>query len=351
LKTISIFGSTGHVGKKAFEASLDSGFKIVSLTGNKNQAELMRQASIASPKYVCVSDEESYKLIKEELSSRQINVLPGSEIDNLASLEVDICFMSISGISAVGPALSCLGHAKRLAIASKEAILMVGPSLQLRAPHLGTEIIPVDSEHNSIWQALIGEDMNEVERIIITASGGPFVDLEEGDLANVTLKDALRHPRWTMGREISIDSATLMNKAKEIIEAAYLFGIDAERITPLIHPDSIVHGIVEFKDGFSKAMLSHSDMMYSISNALNYPKRRRISARKLDLMHTASINFREPKQWQRRNMDIAYRVLQEGMVADFVNANDRAVSLFIDGSIKFNEIYWFIINELEEKKK
>lgn len=248
MKKISIFGSTGSIGQKALKIAQKSNFEVVSISGNRNHKKLIEQAEYYHPKYVCVSDYEAFEIVKDALIGKDTEVLPESEMNNISKLETDCFVMAISGIAGLEPTFSALGHTKRLAIATKEVIISAGDLLINFAKNYNTEIIPIDSEHSAIFQCIQGEK-NVVKEIILTASGGPFVDFEEDDLRKVTLSDALKHPNWTMGNKITIDSATLINKALEIIEASYLFNFPIENITPLIHPSSIIHGMVRFCDG------------------------------------------------------------------------------------------------------
>ena len=347
IQTISIWGSTGTIGSKACKIAKQSGFKIISLVGNKNYQKLIEQAKLYEPQYIGVYDPKAFEIVKESLNSSQTEVLPGSEFENLAKIETDCCIMAISGSSAIKPTFDCLGHAKRLAIASKEAIICGGKLLINSAKQLGTEIIPVDSEHSSIFQCLIGESKKDISEIILTASGGPFIDFEEKDLEKVTIEDALKHPNWNMGKKITIDSATLINKALELIEAAYLFDADVDKVRPLIHPESIIHGLVKFNDNSLKAALAFPDMTFPISYAINYPNRKTCEIPELIFENIGNLSFRKPKSWQERNMKLAYQAFKENKVIAFNTANEIAVSKFLNGELKFKDIYGFVSEVLE----
>ncbi|MBR1480264.1 MAG: 1-deoxy-D-xylulose-5-phosphate reductoisomerase, partial [Alphaproteobacteria bacterium] len=347
-KSVSIWGSTGTIGVKALDIALKSGFDIVSISGNTNYAKLIEQARICRPRYVCVSDERAFRIVKDALSAQAIDVCPQSETENIAKLDIDCCVMAIAGSAGLPPSFSCLGHAKRLAIATKEVIISGGTFFMSLAAKKGTEIIPIDSEHNAIFQCLVGEDRCSVSELILTASGGAFLDLEENELVHVSVEDAMKHPNWNMGRKITVDSATLINKALEIIEASYLFGVDIERIRPLIHPNSIIHGLVRFADNSFKAVLSYPDMSLPISYALNYPERVPVALPSLDFAEIATLRVQKPKEWQKRNIDLAYRAFQEQKVIALSLADEIAVAKFLDGSLKFSEIYGFISTILEK---
>ena len=347
MKTISIFGSTGCIGKKALELASLNNFEVIAITGNNNHNELICQAKLHNPKYVCVSNNESYKVVKDALSQSEVKVLSGSGLSDLSKIDVDINVMAISGNAGIIPTFSCLGHAKRLAIATKEAIVSGGSFLIGEAKAKGTEILPIDSEHNAIFQCINFENPKDINKLILTASGGPFLDLDEKDLENITLKDALRHPNWIMGKNITVDSATLINKAIEIIEAAYLFEMPIEKIEALIHPESIIHGMVFFNDGTFKAALASPDMMLPISYALNYPNRKPCFMKGIDFANIGELSFKKPKPWQKRNIDLAYQAFNEKKVIAFNVANEMAVKEFLDGKVKFKDIYEIVAGAIK----
>lgn len=351
MKTVAIWGSTGVIGKKAFKIAMNSGYRIVAIIGNKNHKLLMEQAKLAKPEYVGVADKNAYKMVQDILPANEIEVLTATEFANLAQLDVTCSVMAIAGHASLIPTFSCVGHAQRLAIASKEAIISGGKLLQQFAKEMGTEIIPIDSEHNSILQCLIGENKTSIKELILTASGGAFADLEEKELQNVTLQDALQHPNWTMGIKNTIDSATLFNKALELIEASYLFDCDITKIKAIIHPDSIIHAIVKFIDNSYKFLMSFPDMELPISYALNYPKRTECDLPELNLEQIGTLDFKKPKEWQKRNIDLAYQAVKEKKVIAFNIANEIAVSQFIKGKLQFTEIYKYVLNTLEHAQE
>lgn len=351
MKTISIWGSTGVIGSKALAIATNSGFEVVSIVGNSNHGKLIEQGLRLKPRYIGVADVTSFKIVKEALNSTETEILPESEFENLAQLNVDCCVMAISGKAGLRPTFSCLGHAKRLAIATKEAIIAGGKLLQTLASQLGTNIIPIDSEHNSIFQCLQGEDPKTIRKLVLTASGGPFLNLDESELMSVTVEDALKHPNWNMGKKNTIDSATMINKALEIIEAAYLFDIDISKIESIIHPNSIIHGMVEFSDNSIKVLMATPEMNLPISYAINYPRRVDCELPSLNLGAIGSLRFERPKNWQLRNINLAYQAFNENKVIAFNTANEEAVSLFLNHKINFCEIYKFIQNTLETAQK
>ncbi|MDR1390940.1 MAG: 1-deoxy-D-xylulose-5-phosphate reductoisomerase [Holosporales bacterium] len=350
MKKINIFGSTGSVGSKAIEIAHQNGFEILGITGNVNHKKLIEQARKYTPKYVCVFNKDSFEIVRDALNDTGIKVLPESEIGEIAKLKVDCCVMAISGNSGLLPTFLSVENAKRLAIATKEVIISGGNVLIELAKLRNTEIIPIDSEHNAIFQCLIGEDRNSISELLLTASGGPFVNFEEEALKEVTLKDVLKHPNWIMGKKITVDSATLLNKALEIIEAAYLFKLPIDKIGSLIHTNSIIHGMARFADGSLKAAISTPDMKLPISYAINYPHRKGCNLKNLLFEELEGLMFKKKKDWQIRNMDLAYTAFRESKVISFNVANEIAVSDFISGKIKFNEIYKVVREILENSE-
>ncbi len=351
MKNISVFGSTGSIGEKALRVAKASGFVITAISGNRNYKKLIEQAKYYHPEYVCVTDNKAFKIVNEVLLEENIKVIPKEEINNIAKLKTDCCVMAISGIAGLDPTFSTLGNTKRLAIATKEVIISAGNLLTDLARKTKTEIIPVDSEHSAIFQCIHGEKKEFIKEIILTASGGPFVDFEEKDLKQVTLSDALKHPNWKMGKKITIDSATLINKALEIIEASYLFNFPINNIRSIIHTSSIIHGLVKFNDGSYRASLSFPDMILPISYALNYPHRIDCELPDLGFCKLKTLNFRELKTWQKRNINLAYYAFKEKKVIALNTANEYAISEFLKGKISFCDIYKIIYNTLEKSSR
>ena len=346
MKTIAIWGSTGIIGTTALKIAMDSGYRIVAIIGNKNHKLLIEQAKLAKPEYVGVADRQSYEIVKDTLSIGKIEVLTATEFENLAKLDMTCSVMAIAGHASLQPTFASIGHTQRLAIASKEAIISGGKLLQTVAKEKGTEIIPIDSEHNSILQCLLGENKTSIKELILTASGGAFADFDENEFKNVTLQDALKHPNWQMGIKNTIDSATLFNKALELIEASYLFDINITKIKAIIHPNSIIHAMVKFMDNSYKSLMSFPDMKLPISYALNYPNRCECNLPELDFEQIYNLSFKKPKAWQRRNINLAYYAVQEKKVIAFNIANEVAVSKFITGKLQFAEIYKYVIEIL-----
>lgn len=348
MKKISIFGSTGSIGRKALKVAKASNFEIVAIVGNHNYKKLIEQVNYCHPEYVGVVDNGAFKIVKEALIGKNIKVIPKEGINDIAKLKTDCFVMAIAGIAGLEPTFSALENTKRLAIATKEVIISAGNLLIDFAKRYNTEIIPIDSEHSAIFQCIQGEEFEFVKEIILTASGGPFVDFEEKDLKDVTVSDALKHPNWKMGNKITIDSATLINKALEIIEASYLFNFPIENIKPLIHTSSIIHGIIKFNDGSYKTAMSFPDMLLPISYALNYPNRVNCDLPSLDFCAMKALDFKRLKSWQKRNIDLAYHAFKEKKVIALNIANEHAVSKFLKREISFCDIYELIYSTLEK---
>jgi 1-deoxy-D-xylulose-5-phosphate reductoisomerase len=349
-KRISIFGSTGVVGQKGLSvlAQNQGSFELICLSGHSNHSLLIEQALRYKPRYVLVSSDKSYKIVKDALKDG-IEVLSGEDWERALAEKTDVILMAISGIAAIKPTFSCLGKTKTLAMANKETIVCAGKLFTSLAEQTETKIIPVDSEHSGIFQCLLGEDIAFVEEILITASGGPFRNKTSIDeLRNVSAEEALNHPNWTMGPKITIDSATMINKAFEIIEASILFNISTEKIKTTVHPQSIVHSIVCFIDGSWKANLGFPDMITSVSYALNFPTRKKVAAQSINFERIQALEFREPNSWQRDSINLAYTAFYERKMIAFTVANEKAVSLFLRNQIKFTDIFTIITESLEK---
>jgi 1-deoxy-D-xylulose-5-phosphate reductoisomerase len=323
-------------------------FEIECLVAKSNYVELARQAVIAHPKYVSV-DSEFVKITKELLNGKSIEVLPNEEVTDLAQLDVDIVGMAISGTAGLAPSFACLGHAGTLAIATKEAVICGGRLFIDQAHAKNTRIIPVDSEHNAIYQCLQNRNMEHVDKIILTCSGGPFINRSKGELDDITISDALKHPKWEMGAKITIDSATLLNKSLEIIEASFLFGIDIEKVEAIIHKESIIHGMVKFKDSSIISLMSVPDMRIPINYAflINMYEH---GGSELDPC-LSTLSFQRFNDWQKENVELAYEVYNEEKCIAFTIADEIAVQRFLGNKIKFKDIPTFIRKILESSER
>ncbi|SHH73528.1 1-deoxy-D-xylulose 5-phosphate reductoisomerase [Caloranaerobacter azorensis DSM 13643] len=343
MKNISILGSTGSIGTQTLEVinELDN-FKIVGLSANKNIDLLEKQALKYKPKIVAVYDESRARILRERLNIYNIKVVSGMDglIEVATEKEADIVLTSVVGMIGLLPTLEAIKSGKIIALANKETLVTAGEIVMRKAKENNVDIIPVDSEHSAIFQSLKSGKKEEVAKIILTASGGPFRGKKLKDLEKVSVSDALKHPNWSMGRKISIDSATLMNKGLEVIEAKWLFDVDIENIEVIIHPQSIIHSMVEFIDGSVIAQLGVPDMKVPIQYALTYPKRKYSNIKKLRLTDIKELTFEEPDLNTFPCLKLAFEALKQGgtMPSVLNAANEVAVKLFLDKKIKFLDI-------------
>jgi len=341
VKRIAILGSTGSIGTQALEV-IDQHptiFKVEVLTA-MNQADLLiSQAIQYKPSHVVIGDESKYELVKNALSGLNINVLAGAKsLEEVVTLNsVDIVLTALVGYAGLLPTVKAIQAGKPIALANKETLVVAGGLIMPLAKKMGVPILPVDSEHSAIYQCLMGESHNPIEKIILTASGGPFRGFTKDQLANVTRAQALKHPNWTMGAKITIDSASLMNKGLEVIEAAWLFDVEASQIEVVVHPQSIVHSLVQFEDGSMKAQLGLPDMKLPIQFALGYPNRIKSDFPRFDFRHYPSLTFEQADVDTFRNLGFAFKALdQGGNMACILNAaNEIAVGAFLKEEIGF----------------
>ena len=341
VKRIAILGSTGSIGTQALEV-IDQHpaiFKVEVLTA-MNQADLLiSQAIQYKPSHVVIGDESKYELVKNALSGLNIVVHAGAKsLEEVVTLNsVDIVLTALVGYAGLLPTVKAIQAGKPIALANKETLVVAGGLIMPLAKKMGVPILPVDSEHSAIFQCLMGESHNPIEKIILTASGGPFRGFTKDQLANVTRAQALKHPNWTMGAKITIDSASLMNKGLEVIEAAWLFDVEASQIEVVVHPQSIVHSLVQFEDGSMKAQLGLPDMKLPIQFALGYPNRIKSDFPRFDFRHYPSLTFEQADVDTFRNLGFAFKALdQGGNMACILNAaNEIAVGAFLKEEIGF----------------
>ncbi len=342
-KKVIILGSTGSVGTQTVDAVLSENDKVIGIAGNSNTMALEKQIRELSPMFCAVSDPETAKKLKIAVADTNTVILSGYDAlcEAVGEYECDIVFNSISGKNGLLPTLSALRSGKTLALANKESMVCAGQLVNETAKKYGGKIIPVDSEHCAVFQCLQNGKADEVKRILLTASGGPFFGYSHEQLEKVTLEDALKHPTWNMGKKITIDSATLANKGLEIIEAVYLFGVNAEKIEVLIHRESIIHSMVEYKDNGVIAQLGVPDMHYPAKFALTYPDRTDGLVGQLDLTKLCTLSFYKPDVRAFPHLSLARKAASEGgvMPCAFNAANEAAVDLFLKRKISFNEIY------------
>ena len=340
-KRIAIFGSTGSIGTQALsviEAYPDL-FSAEVLTAHNNDELLVQQALTYKPNIVVIGDEKKYTKVKEALASTEIKVFAGEKaLDEVASMDCyDLMLAAIVGYAGLRPTLNAIGNGKAIALANKETLVVAGDIMMKKAVENRAPIIPVDSEHSAIFQCLVGETRNRIEKIILTASGGPFLGRKPNYLVNVKREHALQHPNWTMGAKITIDSATLMNKGLEMIEAKWLFNLKPEQIQVVIHPQSIIHSMVQFEDGSIKAQMGLPDMRGPIQYALAFPKRIKNDFPRYDFRKDPALNFEEPDVKTFRNLSLATEALNKaGNMPCILNAaNEIAVWAFLRNRIGF----------------
>ena len=341
VKRIAILGSTGSIGTQALEVidQHPSIFKVEVLTA-MNQADLLiSQAIQYKPSHVVIGDESKYEWVKNALSGLNINVHAGAKsLEEVVTLNsVDIVLTALVGYAGLLPTVKAIQAGKPIALANKETLVVAGGLIMPLAKKMGVPILPVDSEHSAIFQCLMGESHNPIEKIILTASGGPFRGFTKNQLSNVTRAQALKHPNWTMGAKITIDSASLMNKGLEVIEAAWLFDVEASQIEVIVHPQSIVHSLVQFEDGSIKAQLGLPDMKLPIQFALGYPNRIKSDFPRFDFRDYRSLTFEQADVDTFRNLGFAFKALdQGGNMACILNAaNEIAVGAFLKEEIGF----------------
>lgn len=341
-KNISILGSTGSIGVQTLDVARNLGIKVSGLAANSNIDLLEVQAREFRPRAVAVGNDKLAAVLSQKLNGLGIEVLYGTQgMKEIASLdEADTVVTSIVGIAGLIPTMEAIRHHKNIALANKETLVTAGSLVTEEAARNGVKIFPVDSEHSAIFQCLAGNRMEDVLRLILTASGGPFRGRKPSEMKTIKVEDALKHPNWKMGSKITIDSATLMNKGLEVIEARWLFGIELNRISVLVHPQSIIHSMVEYMDGTVIAQLGSPDMRIPIQLALTYPERVCNQFPKLNLLKQKALTFEEPDYEAFPCLKLAFEALKAGgtMPAVMNGANEVAVSLFLKGKIGFSDI-------------
>lgn len=352
VKKICILGSTGSIGTQTLEVVQNlPDIKVIGLSAHRNIDLLEKQIYQFKPEKVAVMDEQEALRLRTRIQGLDVKVLAGMEgVLEIAQMEeAEIVVTAVVGMIGLRPTLAAIGAKKDIALANKETLVTAGDIVMEAAKKNGVSIYPVDSEHSAIFQCLQGNQMNDVQQIILTASGGPFRGKSAEDLKMVTKEQALCHPNWNMGAKITIDSATMMNKGLEVIEAKWLFNIDLEHIKVLIHPQSIIHSMVEFVDGSVIAQLGEPDMKVPIQYALTYPKRFLNPYPKLDFMQRNTLTFEEPDLKTFRCLFLAYEALQAGGTMPTVlnAANEAVVARFLKGKLSFTEIPKWIEEAME----
>ncbi|TZF84955.1 1-deoxy-D-xylulose-5-phosphate reductoisomerase [Pedobacter sp. BS3] len=343
-KHITILGSTGSVGTQALDVVRQhpERFSVSVLTAFNNADTLIRQALEFSPGMVVIGDERKYSEVKAALSATATHVLAGEDAlcEAAAYAASDIVLTALVGSAGLKPTIAAIRAGKDIALANKETLVVAGDLVTTLAKQYGSRLLPVDSEHSAIFQCLVGEDNNPVEKIYLTASGGPFRGKDPGYLAHVTCADALKHPNWVMGSKITIDSASLMNKGLEVIEAKWLFNLDISQIDVIVHPQSVIHSIVQFTDGSMKAQMGVPDMKLPIQYALAYPDRVENNFKRFNFLDYPSLTFEKPDIATFRNLALAFDALKVGgnMPCVVNAANEIAVAEFLNNRIGFLEM-------------
>ena len=353
---ISILGSTGSIGRNCLEVISRSKNKwqVVGLSAGRNRELFRKQVVEFRPEILSLEREEDAAEFRREYPESSVKIFHGQKgAEAVARYEKsDIVVSAITGINGLRPTLGAIKAGKRVALANKESLVVAGPLLMETAKRTGAQIVPVDSEHSGVFQCLAKEEQNHVKKVILTASGGPFFRLSAEEMKNKTLDEALNHPRWKMGKKVTIDSATLMNKGLELIEARWLFSLEPEQLDMLIHPQSIVHSLVEMRDGSVLAQLSPTDMKIPIQYALTYPDREEALLPSLDLSQVRALEFYKIDDEKFPLVKLAREALEEGGSTPVVlnTANEVAVEAFIEGKIPFSGIAEIVAETVENHK-
>lgn len=343
-RKLAILGSTGSVGTQTLEVVelYPDHFSITVLTAGKNADLLIQQALKFKPSAIVVSDKSAYEKVKDALEGKGIEVNFGEEalIDVVQRDDIDIVLTAVVGAVGLKPTVAAIEAGKDIALANKETLVVAGELITNLIEKNNVKLLPVDSEHSAIFQCLAGEEENPIEKIILTASGGPFRGMSRNDLVSVTKVEALKHPNWSMGAKITIDSASLMNKGLEVIEAKWLFGLEADQVDVIIHRQSIVHSLVQFEDGSLKAQMGLPDMKLPIQYALTYPKRFKNDFPRFNFLDYPTLTFEQPDMEVFKNLKLAYQALEAGGNAPCVlnGANEIVVEAFLNDQVGFLEM-------------
>jgi 1-deoxy-D-xylulose-5-phosphate reductoisomerase len=353
-KGVAILGSTGSIGTQALEViqSHPDHFRVEVLSAQKNADLIIQQALAFQPNAVVVTDDTAFLQVQSALRNENIKVFKGAEsLEQVVEWEsIDVVLTALVGFAGLKPTLRAIEAGKNIALANKETLVVAGELVTAAAKQKGVNLYPVDSEHSAIFQCLAGEWHNPIEKIILTASGGPFRGKKQADLQDITKVQALKHPNWTMGAKITIDSATLMNKGLEVIEAKWLFQLKPEQIEVVVHPQSIIHSLVQFEDGSIKAQLGLPDMKLPIQYALGYPQRLPSDFPRFDFSLFPQLTFEKPDPSTFVCLNLAFEAMKKGGSAPCTlnGANEMAVSLFLQDKIKFLHIGELVQRTLEE---
>ncbi len=353
MKNVYILGSTGSIGVNTLNVirNFPDRFHVSALTVNTNTQLLLEQINEFKPDLVVVKDKDAAEKVKHQMPANCKLLVGVDGLNNAAAgLEYDIFVGAMVGYAGLAPTIEAIKRGKRIALANKETLVVAGEVVNNYCKEYGAEIIPIDSEHSAIYQCLVGENIDEVEKLIITASGGPFLNKDKSFFEDATIDEALNHPNWKMGNKVTIDSATMMNKGLEVIEAHWLFGLSIEKIDVVIHPQSIIHSMVQFRDGSIKAQMGLPDMKLPIQYALTYPERLQNDFERTNIPAIETLNFYEPNFEKFECLKLAFDVLEVGGTAPCVlnAANEIAVEKFLNNEIRFSRIPVLIEKALEK---
>lgn len=355
MKSISILGSTGSIGTQTVEVAKELGIKVMGLAAYKNIEKLISQVKELDPEIICIVDERYYKVLKDLFPNKI--VVTGNEglLEVARYQKSELIVNALVGISGLLPTIEAIKSKKTVAIANKETLVVGGPIIKKLTKEYRSTLIPVDSEHSAIFQCLLGENKNSISKIILTASGGPFRGKKIDELKNVNVYDVLAHPIWSMGKKITVDSATLINKGFEIIEAMFFFDVDVDKIDVVVHPQSIIHSMVEFSDGSIKAQMSLPDMRLPIEFSLSYPERGKRIINQLSFYKLSQLSFEEPDMKTFKLLKLAYECAKEKESYPVVlnAANEEAVDYFLSEKISFVDIMNYVeavLNKHEKKQ-
>lgn len=353
MKKIAILGSTGSIGTQTLDIVREQkDIEVVAVAAGSNIALLEKQIREFAPKLACVYDEEKAVELRVKTADLPVKIVSGMEglLEVSVFPESEILVTAIVGMLGIRPTVAAIQAGKKIALANKETLVTAGHLIMPMAKEYGVPILPVDSEHSAIFQSLQGNEENKISKILLTASGGPFRGRKREELEQIQVEDALKHPNWSMGRKITIDSSTLVNKGLEVMEAKWLFGVELEQIQVVVHPQSVIHSAVEYEDGAVIAQLGTPDMRLPIQYALYYPKRMPMSGERLDLFSLGSLTFEQPDTETFRGLVLAYGAMKQGgNVPTIYNAaNERAVALFLAGKIGYLKITEIIETCMEQ---
>ena len=355
MKKIAILGSTGSIGTQTLDVVREQGdIKVTAMAAGRNITLFEKQIREFLPKQVAVWEEETARELRDRIRDLDVKVASGMEglIEVATDPDAETLVTAIVGMLGIRPTIAAIEQGKNIALANKETLVTAGHIIMKLAKEKGAAILPVDSEHSAIFQSLNGEHGNRIAKILLTASGGPFRGKKTEELKNIQVEDALKHPNWEMGRKITIDSSTLVNKGLEVMEAKWLFEVEPEQIQVVVQPQSVIHSMVEYEDGAVIAQLGTPDMRLPIQYALYYPMRRPLSGDRLDFWKLHQLTFERPDTETFRGLALAYQALRQGgnIPTAFNAANERAVALFLDRKIAYLEIPEIIEYSMEEAK-